>query len=141
MAPFAPGVRSVGSATVLVPRPALIVAAIALLLAGCGGGSVDTSALEKQLTTVADAVDACVAKTNDARKCASAAQVGKLPSDVKLGSGDGEIQIHATKALRYQLVAKAGDKVQFGILAQPVGARKRVCLPAGEGSCPKGGVW
>jgi hypothetical protein len=140
MALFAPSLGSVGSATVPVPRFALLAVAGALLIAGCGG-SVDTAQLEKNLTSVANAIDSCVAKTNDARKCNTAAELGKVPADVKLGDGDGEIQINATKALRYQLTAKAGDKVRFGILAQPVGARKRVCLPAGEGSCPKGGVW
>ena len=26
-------------------------------------------------------------------------------------------------------------------LVQPVGARKRVCTPAGAGGCPRGGMW
>lgn len=131
------------------PAPFLVPAATgvllaSLLLAGCGGSDpVSAKTAEDRLVRVADALDACVAKTNDAVKCTSAKALGLSAEDADalLGSGTGQVEVSATKPLRYQLVSDVGDDVQFAILAQPVGARKRVCKPAGEGECPKGGVW
>lgn len=97
--------------------------------------------LEQRLVAVADKVDACFAKTNDARKCADAEALGDESGALHLGDGTGEVDVNATKPLRYHLVAKAGDDVEFGILVQPIGARKRVCKPAGQGECSKDGVW
>lgn len=130
------------------PAPFLVPAAtgvlVAALLGGCGGSDpVSAKTAEDRLVRVADALDACVAKTNDARRCTTAKALGLSDADAEslLGDGTGQVDVSATKALRYQLVADVGDDVQFAILAQPVGARKRVCKPAGEGECPKGGVW
>lgn len=113
-------------------------------LAGCGGSDpVSAKTAQDRLVRVADALDACVAKTNDARACATAKALG-LPgadADALLGDGTGQVEINATRPLRYGLISDVGDDVEFAILAQPVGARKRVCKPAGEGACPKGGVW
>ncbi len=130
-----------------IPSPLLLVAAaIGLLgtaLAGCGSGGDPVSAdvLQQRLVTVADRVDACFAKTNDARKCADAEALGDASGSLHLGDGVGEVDVSATKPLRYQLVADAGDDVEFAILVQPIGARKRVCKPAGQGECSKDGVW
>lgn len=129
------------------PAPSLVQAAAAgalvLTLAACGGDPVSAKTVEDRLVRVADALDACVAKTNDVRDCASGKALGlsEADADALLGDGRGEVAITATKPLRYQLVSDVGDDVEFAILAQPVGARKRVCKPAGEGECPKGGVW
>ena len=114
----------------------------AAALGGCGGGDpVSADVIEQRLVAVADQVDACFAKTNDARKCADAKALGDADGKLSLGDGNGEVDISATKPLRYQLVSKAGDDVEFAILVQPIGARKRVCKPAGQGPCPNGGVW
>lgn len=109
--------------------------------AGCGGPSVDAAALKTQLTGVADVLDRCVAKTNDARKCTRSSALGTLPAGAELGSDVGQITARADRALRYELKADAGDDVTFSVIAQPVGARKRVCGPAGRGDCPAGGAW
>jgi hypothetical protein len=89
---------------------------------------------------VADELDACYARRGDARKCAAA---DALPGadGAALGDGTGEIAVSVTRPTRYQLTLKVDDRTSFAILAQPVGARKRVCSPAGAGGCPKGGVW
>lgn len=124
--------------------PAATGALVLGLVGGCGGSEpISATTAEARLIRVADALDACVAKTNDARKCTSSAALGLSGSeaDAVLGSAAGQVQINATKALRYQLISDLGDDVEFAILAQPVGARKRVCKPAGEGQCPTGGVW
>lgn len=113
-------------------------------IAGCGGSDpVSAQTAEARLVRVADALDACVARTNDARECTAPKALGlsEVDGETLLGSGTGQVDVRATKPLRYQLVADVGDDVQFALLAQPVGARKRVCRPAGEGECPKGGVW
>lgn len=126
----------------MLRSPAAPIALLACLaLSGCGEKSVDTAALKAQLSGVADALDRCVTKTNDARKCATKAALGKLPAAVELGSEVGQIQIRANRPLRYELVAEAGDDVQFTVVAAPVGARKRVCLPVGRGDCPNSGAW
>ncbi|MDO9355221.1 MAG: hypothetical protein Q7T55_16100 [Solirubrobacteraceae bacterium] len=126
-----------------LPSPFALTIALAasFLLPGCGGGDVDTVALRTQLSGVADALDRCVGKTNDARKCATAQALGDLPDGTELGSAPGQIRIQANRALRYELVAEVGDDVQFSVLAAPVGARKRYCLPAGRGDCPNSGAW
>lgn len=126
-----------------LPAPLLLPAAACTLgITACGGGEpVSAKTAEARLVRVADALDACVAKTNDARACTKAESLGLRDADGLLGDGDGQVAVNASKALRYQLVTSVGDDVEFAILAQPVGARKRVCKPAGEGACPDGGVW
>lgn len=120
--------------------PALCVVGILATMPGCG--SADVGALKAQLGGVADAVDGCVAKTNDARRCVNGATLGPLlPEDVEIGSGTGQIAIRAPRPLRYALIGNAGDGATFSITAEPVGARKRTCEPAGVGDCPKGGAW
>ena len=42
---------------------------------------------------------------------------------------------------RYRLTMHVDDRTSFAFFVQPVGARKRVCSPAGSGGCPKGGMW
>lgn len=97
--------------------------------------------MQTQLVAVADALDRCTAKTGDARKCTSVDALGELPAGVKLGEGDGSVAINASRPTRYQLTAKADGGSEFALLAQPVGARKRVCTPAGKDGCPEAGAW
>lgn len=98
-----------------------------------------SSAAQQQLVAVADRLDACYAKRGDTRKCTGDQAVGG--DGTELGDGPGEVQVAATKPTRYQLTMKVDDRTSFAILAQPVGARKRVCAPAGTDGCQKGGVW
>ncbi len=140
--PARPG--AIRSATVIAPRPLaapILLTALGFALAGCGDKTVDTAALKQQLSGVADALDACVAKTSDARKCTTEEALGKLPDGTELGADTGQIKVQANKPLRYELVAEVGDDVQFSVVAAPVGARKRFCLPAGRGDCPNSGAW
>lgn len=124
------------------PTPLVAAGFGILALAGCGGADpVSAEVLEQRLTTVADAVDQCFAKTNDARKCVTGQALGSDDETLHLGDGVGEVSLTSAKPLRYQAVAQAGDDVEFAILVQPIGARTRVCRPAGEGGCPKDGVW
>lgn len=123
-----------GSAALLLPVPAVI--------AGCGtgsGGAVSSSAAQQQLVAVADRLDACYAKRGDTRKCTDDQAVGG--EGTQLGEGTGQVQVAATKPTRYQVTMRVDDRRSFAILAQPVGARKRVCAPAGSDGCEKGGVW
>lgn len=121
-----------GSAALLLPFPAA--------LSACGdGGPVSSSAAQQQLVAVADRLDACYATRGDARKCTDDQSLGG--DGTQLGEGTGEVQVAATRPTRYQLTIKVDDRTSFAILVQPVGARKRVCAPAGAGGCPKGGVW
>lgn len=112
------------------------------MLGGCGGapGS-DPAAVQSRLVAVADALDRCTAKTGDARKCTSADALGELPGDVELGGGNGQVEINASRPTRYQLTSTADGGGEFALLAQPVGARKRVCTPAGKSGCPEAGAW
>lgn len=126
-----------GSVALLLPVPAVLV--------GCGsgstgGGAVSAATAQSQLVAVADRLDACYAKQNDTRKCTSADALGDV-GDAQLGDGEGEVLVQATKPTRYQLTMKVDARTTFAILVQPVGARKRVCTPAGEGGCPKAGTW
>lgn len=98
------------------------------------------STAQQQLVAVADRVDACYAKRNDTRQCTDADALGDL-GGAKLGDGTGEVNVNASKPTRYQLTMHVDDRTSFAILVQPVGARKRVCSPAGSGGCPKGGMW
>lgn len=123
-----------GSVVVLLPFPA------ALTACGGAGGSVDAATAQQQLVAVADLVDACYAKRNDTRQCTDEQALGEL-GDAKLGDGTGEVHVSASKPTRYQVTMKVDDRTSFAILVQPVGARKRVCTPAGAGGCPKGGMW
>lgn len=121
--------------------PAVVLLPLSAAVAACGGpaGSVASTpdAAQRQLIAAADRLDACFAKRSDTRKCTGEDTLGDAP----LGDGAGEIQVNATRPTRYQLTIKVDDRTSFAILAQPVGARKRVCAPAGAGGCEKGGVW
>ncbi len=88
---------------------------------------------------IADRLDACFAQRGDARKCTGEQVLGA--DGAELGTGAGQLQVAATKPTRYQLTMRVDDRTSFAILAQPVGARKRVCAPAGTDGCRKGGVW
>jgi hypothetical protein len=123
-----------GSAALLLPFPAVLGAC-----GGAGGGAISSSAAQQQLVAVADRLDACYAQRGDARKCTDDQIVGG--DGAQLGEGPGEVQVAATRPTRYQLTMKVDDRTRFAILVQPVGARKRVCSPAGAGGCPKDGVW
>ena len=74
------------------------------------------------------------------RQCSDPKVLGDL-GGAELGSDDGAVDLNASSATRYQLTIKADGGASFAILAQPVGARKRVCQPAGQAGCPKGGKW
>lgn len=121
---------------------ALALTGLTLGLSACGGSaSTDPTAVQENLVAVADALDRCTAKSGDARKCTSEDALGDLPGSVELGGGDGQVKINASKPTRYQLTSSVDGDTQFAILAQPVGARKRVCSPAGKSGCPKQGAW
>lgn len=129
-------------AFVHAPAPALLTGALLSGLAGCGGSAPsDAASVKAHLVVVADALDACVAKHGDARKCVDTDALGSLPGGVELGDGDGQIEIDASRPTRYQLTAKADGGARYAVLAQPVGARKRVCTPAGSSACGKDGRW
>ncbi len=124
------------------PLPLVATGFGVLALTGCGGSDpVSAGVIEQRLVAVADAVDQCFTKTNDARKCTSGEALGSDDEALHLGDGVGQVDLSSAKPLRYQAVAKAGDDVEFAILVQPIGARKRVCKPSGQGGCPKDGVW
>lgn len=131
-----------GPTTSPLPLVAAGFGLLAVALGGCGGSEpVSGEVLEQRLVAVADAVDACFAKTSDARKCTDGKALGRSDEALHLGDGIGEVELTATKPLRYQVVAKAGDDVEFAILVQPIGARKRICKPQGTAPCSKDGVW
>lgn len=131
------------SSTHLHPSRVLAALPAALLLgvSACGGSAAsDAASVQQNLVVVADALDRCVGQQGDARKCTDEDALGDL-SGATLGGGSGEVEINASKPTRYQLTAKADGDVSYAILAQPVGARKRVCSPVGTGGCPQRGVW
>jgi hypothetical protein len=112
-----------------------------LLFGACGAGSgVSASTAQQRLVAVADRVDACFGTRGDVRKCTAPDALGDL-GDASLGDGPGDVALEASQPTRYQLTMKVDDRTSFAILVQPVGARRRVCAPAGAAGCPKGGTW
>jgi type IV pilus assembly protein PilA len=58
-----------------------------------------------------------------------------------IGTATGKVDVTASAATTYTVVAHSASGGNFTIVKNPSGVVSRSCTPAGSGGCPFGGLW
>jgi hypothetical protein len=136
----------------------VVLACVAWLLAGCGGGEKSNrkaaytpppttapasgnanqqdAEAKAAARTLVTAVEACFVDQQDYSAC-------KKPSgaSVTIGSGPGQVEVASAATATYSVVAHSKSGTAFKVEKGSDGSSSRSCDKPGDGGCPSGGTW
>jgi type IV pilus assembly protein PilA len=88
---------------------------------------------------VATLIEACATDGDDYRDCDDPSDL--RDSNVAFGSGAGQVEVDASSAREYTIIARSKSGTRFELARLTSGGHDRRCAPSGAGGCGDDGHW